>query len=73
MATEDARAELPGHAEDVRDAAAAPAAATADDAGKQDQHCAPPTVFSLGSLMAKVSFRFNVSASVAVEKRKELN
>lgn len=69
MATEDARTELPGHAEDVRDAPSA----TADDAGKQDQHCAPPTVFSHGSLMAKVSFRFNVSASVAVEKRKELN
>lgn len=73
MATEDARTELPGHAEDVRDAAAPAAATAADDAGKQDQHCAPPTVFSLGSLMAKVSFRFNVSASVAVEKRKELN
>lgn len=56
MATEDARTELPGHAEDVRDAAAPAAATAADDAGKQDQHCAPPTVFSLGSLMAKVSF-----------------
>lgn len=49
MATEDARAGLPGHAEDVRDAA--------DDAGKQASRIrtAHHPLF-LRSLMAKVSF-----------------